>query len=138
MQEKERYSYHSYYKKRVCDNETNKIVGAIETLNWQDKEIIKLRKENQQLKIENGTLKEKILIQLQLNADNVNFMENQRRENQQLKQSQKQLAVEELEKLKERIVLNDEYDEYTGHNIINSFELLEDINARIKELKGEK
>lgn len=55
------------------------------------------KEENQRLKIENGTLKEKISTQLQNNADNVNFMENQRREIEQLKQAQKQLAIDKLE-----------------------------------------
>lgn len=88
-----------------------------------------LFKENQQLKFENGNLKVKISTQLQNNADNVDFMENQRREIErlkeklkdiknnyrrqidsllierlnlfkQLKQSQKQLAIEKLKKLR--------------------------------------
>lgn len=58
-------------------------------------------------------------------------------ENQQLKQSQKQLAIEELEKLKEYIVLNDEYDEEIGCNIIKTFDLIEDLADKIKSLKGE-
>lgn len=59
------------------------------------------------------------------------------KENQQLKQSQKQLAIEELEKLKEYIVLNDEYDEEIGCNIIKTFDLIEDLADKIKSLKGE-
>ena len=59
-------------------------------------------------------------------------------ENQQLKQSQKQLAIEELEKIRQFIVSNDEYDEDYGCNIIRTSELYEDINGRIKGLKGEK
>lgn len=55
------------------------------------------KEENQRLKIENVTLKEKISTQLANNADNVNFMENQRREIEQLKQAQKQLAIDKLE-----------------------------------------
>ena len=58
-------------------------------------------------------------------------------ENQQLKQSQKQLAIEELEKLREYIVLNDEYDEEIGCNIIKTFDLIEDLADKIKSLKGE-
>ena len=58
-------------------------------------------------------------------------------ENQQLKQSQKQLAIGELEKLREYIVLNDEYDEEIGCNIIKTFDLIEDLADKIKSLKGE-
>lgn len=57
-------------------------------------------------------------------------------ENQKLKQSQKQLAVEELRRIKEYILINDEYDEGVGCNIIETFDLLEDIRDRIKELSG--
>lgn len=59
------------------------------------------------------------------------------KENQLLKQSQKQLAIEELEKIRQLIVSNDEYDEDYGCNIIRTFELYGDVNGRIKELKGE-
>ena len=59
-------------------------------------------------------------------------------ENKQLKQSQKQLAIEELEKLIEYIVLNDEYDEEIGCNIIKTFDLIVDLADKIKSLKGEK
>lgn len=57
-------------------------------------------------------------------------------ENQQLKQSQKQLAIGELRRIKEYILINDEYDEETGCNIIETFDLLEDIRDRIEELSG--
>ncbi len=60
-----------------------------------------------------------------------------RQENQQLKQSQKQLAISELEKLREYIVLNDEYDEEIGCNIIKTFDLIEGLADKIKSLKGE-
>lgn len=60
-----------------------------------------------------------------------------KKENHQLKQSQNQLAIEELEKIRQLIVSNDEYDEDYGCNIIRTSELYEDINGRIKGLKGE-
>lgn len=60
------------------------------------------------------------------------------KENQQLKQAQKQLAIEELEKLREYIVLNDKYDEEIGCNIIETFDLIEGLADKIKSLKGEK
>lgn len=58
-------------------------------------------------------------------------------ENEKLKQSQKQLAISELEKVKEYIVLNDKYDEEIGCNIIETFDLLESLADKIKSLKGE-
>ena len=57
-------------------------------------------------------------------------------ENQQLKQSQKQLAISELRRIKEYILINDEYDEEAGCNIIKTFDLLEDIRDRIEKLGG--
>lgn len=54
----------------------------------------------------------------------------------ELEQSQKQVAIEELEKLREYIVLNDEYDEEIGCNIIKTFDLIEDIRDRIEKLGG--
>lgn len=57
-------------------------------------------------------------------------------ENQQLKQSQKQLAIEELRRIKEYILINDKYDEEAGCNIIETFDLIEDIIDRIEKLGG--
>ena len=50
---------------------------------------------------------------------------------------EKQLAISELEKVKEYIVLNDKYDEEVGCNIIETFGLLEGLADKIKSLKGE-
>ena len=58
------------------------------------------------------------------------------KENQQLKQSQKQLAIEELRRIKEYILINDKYDEEAGCNIIETFDLLEEIRDRIEKLGG--
>lgn len=57
-------------------------------------------------------------------------------DNQQLKQSQKQLAIEELRRIKEYILINDKYDEEAGCNIIETFDLIEDIIDRIEKLGG--
>ena len=54
----------------------------------------------------------------------------------QLKQSQKQLAIGELRRIKEYILINDKYDEEVGCNIIETFDLLEDIRDRIEKLGG--
>lgn len=45
-------------------------------------------------------------------------------------------AIEELRRIKENILINDKYDEEVGCNIIETFDLLEDIRDRIKELSG--
>ena len=152
MEEKERFEY--YPKQNQLYDKTNdelyclgieqdktRLVEFLNLMNedWLDlyERNKELREENQQLKIENGTLKEKILIQLQLNADNVNFMENQRRENQQLKQSQKQLAVEELEKIYN---LFEPYENSQKDTILcanNDISFIDYLENRIKELGGE-
>ena len=81
MEEKERYELvEEDFAYAIVDNEEHKAYqndcfdfnNICDLLNQQDKRI--------------KELKGKILIQLNNNADNVNFMENQRRENQQLKQ----------------------------------------------------
>ena len=45
MEVKERYEWHSYYKRMVLDNKTNKIIKVIDTLNQQDKQIKELEKQ---------------------------------------------------------------------------------------------
>lgn len=65
------------------------------------------------------------------------LLNKQDKEIKQLKQPQKQLAVEELRRIKEYILLNDKYDEEVGCNIIKTFDLLEDIRDRIEKLGGE-
>ena len=92
-------------------------------------------KENQQLKDQARKAYQEGLLQKQFDKD----MEIQELKDkiETLKQSQKQLAIEELEKLREYIVLNDEYDEEIGCNIIKTFDLIEDLADKIKSLKGE-
>lgn len=107
------------------------VVGMLNQVSEYCKDKIDTLMENQHLKKENETLKEKISMQLQLNADNVNFMENQRREIEQLKQSQNQLAIEELEKLKDFIDHNIEIE-----NDIGALKLQEFYGNQIKKFKG--
>lgn len=131
-----------------------------EFVKYKDK-FNELVEENKKLKIENGSLKEKISTQLQNNADNVDFMENQRKEIEhlkeklkdiknnyrrqidslliarlnlfkQLKQSQKQLAINELEKLKDFIDHNIEIE-----NDVGALKLQEFYSNQIKKLKGD-
>ena len=93
-----------------------------------------LDKENKELK----ELLEEVQAQYEYECEcNKQFVDCQR-ENVQLKKSQKELAIIELEKLREYIVLNDEYDEEIGCNIIKTFDLIEGLADKIKSLKGEK
>lgn len=117
-------------------------------LNQQDKEIIKLRGENQQLKkqleifkISNDALQQD---NLDLSYDKVdiayeyakemaeNWEKDYQEEIKQLKQSQNQVAIDELEKFKNyiftRIYLTANGDEEK----INTY-----VDLKIKELKGE-
>lgn len=89
-----------------------------------------LFKENQQLKFENGNLKVKISTQLQNNADNVDFMENQRREIEQLKQSQNQKAIEELKKIKNYFLDTEDW-------LVDSCAIEEFIINQLKELEAQ-
>ena len=54
-------------------------------------------------------------------------------ENQQLKQSQKQLAIEQLEKVEEIL-----WNSQDIGNVIDNDKFLEKLNYLIKSLKGEK
>ena len=118
----------------VCDVVANADI-ITNLLNQQDKRIKELEQENQQLKDQARKAYQEGLLQKQFDKD----MEIQELKDkiETLKQSQKQLAIEELEKLREYIVLNDEYDEEIGCNIIKTFDLIEDLADKIKSLKGE-
>ena len=83
MEEKERYEWNSRFDEAIKDNQTGDIVNAVEVLNKQDKRIKELEQEN-------------LSLQEQSIRDNQNWIE----EVEQLKKSQKQLAIETLEKLK--------------------------------------
>ena len=91
-------------------------------------------KEIQQLKDQARKAYQEGLLQKQFDKD----MEIQELKDkiETLKQSQKQLAIGELRRIKEYILINDKYDEETGCNIIETFDLLEDIRDRIEELSG--
>ncbi len=87
-----------------------------------------LAEKNEELKAENKRLKEKISTQLQNNADNVDFMENQRREIEQLKQSQNQKAIEELKKIKNYFLDTEDW-------LVDSCAIEEFIINQLKELE---
>ena len=136
MEEKERYSWYNHSTEEIYDNKDDIVfVGAITVLNQQNRRIWELIEENQQLKYQVKKSYQEGLLQKQFDKD----MEIQELKDkiETLKQSQKQLAIEELEKLREYIVLNDEYDEEIGCNIIETFDLIEDLADKIKSLKGE-
>lgn len=136
-----------------------------EFVKYKDK-FKELVEENKKLKIENGYLKEKISTQLQNNADNIDFMENQRKEIErlkeklkdiknnyrrqidslliarlnlfkQLKQSQNKKAIEELEKVKANINTYNKEHCFLFPEIDTCNKSVEIIDSQIKELKGE-
>lgn len=97
-------------------------------------ELRKIMEENQQLKDQVKKSYQEGLLQKQFDKD----MEIQELKDkiEQLKQSQKQLATGELRRIKEYILTNDKYDEEAGCNIIETFDLIEDIIDRIEKLGG--
>ena len=123
------------YDNGVLDKSINDTYKLEELLNQQSKRLKEFEQENRQLKDQARKAYQEGLLQKQFDKD----MEIRELKDkiEQLKQSQKQLAIEELEKLREYIVLNDEYDEEIGCNIIKTFDLIEDLADKIKSLKGE-
>lgn len=144
MEEKERYELQEIFEDGsfhwcLKDNDTKllkslvSLHNCVDLLNQQNNQNQKLCQQIVDLNKENNKLRKFRDDILQVQAEPYRLY----KENQQLKEQQKQLAIEELEKLKEHIVLNDKYDEDYGCNIIRTFDLLEDIRDRIKKLKGE-
>lgn len=162
--DKERYI--NLCDRQIKDTQDNSqafmgISSVCKRLNKQSNRIKELAEENQQLKqqleeknkeIKKLSLYSEKLYKLQARigleertvgdvVEELDRLRNQlelsQKENQQLKQSQKQLAIEELRHIKEYILINDKYDEEAGCNIIETFDLLEDIRDRIEKLGGE-
>lgn len=166
LQGNEKISFNDYTE-HICENYDfnfkkikpfNKRIQDL--LNQQDTRIEELEEENQQLKDQVKKAYQEGLLQKQFDKD----MEIQELKDQielltTIKKiinehspafcklagrdcewlgKEKQLAIEELEKVKEYIVLNDKYDEEVGCNIIETFDLLEGLTDKIKSLKGEK
>ena len=71
MEQKERYEWHSYYKRMVLDNKTNKIIKVIDTLNQQYKRIKELEQENQQLNQQLHDLPKKIVEDIKIQMGSV-------------------------------------------------------------------
>lgn len=105
----------------ICDIDDPDIL--VDLLNQQDKRIKESEKENQKANIKNY-LTDYYLVE---------------KENQQLKQSQNQLAIKELEKVKQ---LLDEckwfQGEFENDYAVDWSDIIEIFDNQIKELKGEK
>ena len=162
MEEKERYEIHIYddicvdlYDNGVLDKSINDTYKLEELLNQQDKRIKELQEklssvydvtneslrfardslqklvnENQQLKDQARKAYQEGLLQKQFDKD----MEIQELKDkiEQLKQSQKQVAIDELTRLKDFIDHNIEIE-----NNIGALKLQEFYGNQIKSLKGE-
>ena len=146
MEEKERYKLESH-NGTFCDfhdTETDEWYTrkdlVTDLLNQQDKRIKELEEENNFLEKRNEEL---IIDRRDFCLERNDIFE----ENQQLKQSQNQIAIEELEKLKEEMVLNgsnyceirqgtsphNPSDYYAWFNYVMFRKF---IDNRIKKLKG--
>lgn len=149
MEEKERYVYTKidgcYW---IKDTETNEdycfISTIIKLLNKQDKRIKELEAINKVLS--NELTKNSILKQDRIETCYgipIYEIPKLKEENQQLKQSQKQLAIEKLQELKENILKIDKTEIKTLENgystlYVDRPEIINEINRQIKELGGGK
>lgn len=120
MEEKERFEeLDCKYTFGIKDNETSKtyfLDKIIDLLNQQDKEIKYLQKLNTEIIMQNKNILK--------DAEIIN------QENQQLKQSQKQLAIEQLERVKE---IN--FNHFVFYDLSPKQALSKWIDNQIKNLK---
>ena len=138
---KERYKYYEKIN-QIYDEEDDELCAYLNTnkvisiLNQQNKRIKELKEINQQLEQEVNDWKQrfnssekwnKTLLQ---NSATVSELKNDKIK--QLKQSQKQFAISELEKLKDFIDHNIEIE-----NDMSALKLQEFYDNQIKKLKGE-
>ena len=137
MEEKERYEL--FGEHCIKDNNPDARCQLLDTykscviLNQQDKRIKELENKLDILRQKDIIFRQNCR---QGYVKDLEEMNNLREENQQLKKSQKQIAISELRRIKEYILINDKYDEEVGWNIIETFDLLEDIRDRIEKLGG--
>ena len=136
MKEKERYSLEEFddidWELAIVDNELGKSLTFEEIknlLNRQDKENKKLCQQIIDLNKENNKLRKFRDDILRVQSEPYLIY----KENQQLKHSQKQLAISELEKIEEIL-----WDSQDIGNLIDNDKFLEKLNYLIKSLKGEK
>ena len=145
MEEKERYKLESYNEAfcQIHDTESGEWYLrkdlVTDLLNQQDKRIKELEEKYQDLKEDNDATTESLYACRTYLDKNTSKMWELEKENQQLKQSQKQLAVEELEKLKDFFL-----EPYRDEEMDTDFLITKDAGSiadyvldRIKELKGE-
>ena len=136
MEGKERYELvEEDFSYAIVDNEEHKTYqqdcfdfgNICDLLNQQDKRIKELEEELENYKlcrcVDCSTECEKGL------ETSINELE---KENQQLKQSQKHLAIEQLEKVEEIL-----WNSQDIGNVIDNDKFLEKLNYLIKSLKGE-
>ena len=136
MKEKERYSLEEFddidWELAIVDNELGKSLTFEDIknlLNRQDKENKKLCQQIIDLNKENNKLRKFRDDILRVQSEPYLIY----KENQQLKHSQKQLAISELEKIEEIL-----WDSQDIGNLIDNDKFLEKLNYLIKSLKGEK
>lgn len=142
MEEKERYEckYNEKLMKHYTfDNENKEELGyksVVRVLNQQDKRIKKLEET-----LEKARQREVIIHQnyRQGYIKDLQELNELQEENQQLKQSQKQLAMDKLEKIKNYFDDSDD-DKYNESErwIITNRNVVEYVNNQIKELEGDK
>lgn len=136
MEEKERYSWYNHSTEEIYDNKENIVfVGAITVLNQQNRRIWELVEENKKLK-EQLSKKEEIYKHI-MSGEHIpaNIAEKSLKLSEQ---SQKQLAIEEFEKILSKL-------SNIENTLINCGNGKEDaicwfvrlIDDQIKELKGE-
>ena len=117
-------------KWKLCPNCYEYCKPLIDDLKIKDKKIADIQhrlkfKEQAEKELE----QENLSLQEQSIRDNQNWIE----ETTQLKQSQKQLAIEQLEKVEEIL-----WNSQDIGNVIDNDKFLEKLNYLIKSLKGEK
>ena len=135
MEEKERYEWNSRFDEAIKDNQTGDIVNAVEVLNKQDKRIKELEEE-----LENYKLCRCVDCSTEYEKGLETSIDELEKENQQLKQSQKQLAIEEL-----KLALENFRNRPTHFDVARQEMCLSDqdkqfidfINKQIKELRSE-
>lgn len=155
MEEKERYKLKSYLKTLVEIYDTELDIWYMnrqpitELLNEQDKRIKELEEENKQLKIHNEYFKSFNCNSFDEFTDFIStFMLTPYEEQmlikdlkKQLKQSQKQLAINELEKIFYGLQGINRTTIFDNHNepvqIMEVCEVLDYVNRQVNKLKGE-
>ena len=136
MEGKERYSYDYFIDGAVfIDTENDRDMDmdtVCSLLNQQDKRIKELEKENQQFKQQLEKTKQTGSYQVMLMCQKENILLRQ-----QLKQSQKQLAIEELEKVKELGFIQSYTLDVPNILILKYEDFKQLLDNQIKKLKGE-